>query len=158
MSIRVVDAMRNLRRGRRSSALPFSTIRSVSARRRKAQDCQGIHSPWGERPWASSPLVQFAAGLVTFAQFGIGLLLGMGQFMAAPVAIGQLALALYFWPRPARYRGYGYRPARLRPYGPRPIWRRGARLSMRRATLRRLNSSGPFSPRFCRDRLFSEMS
>ena len=35
---------------------------------------------------------QFAVGGITIAQFGIGLVGGIGQMMAAPLALGQLAL------------------------------------------------------------------
>jgi len=38
----------------------------------------------------------FAVGLITIAQFGIGLLFGLGQFMAGAVVIGQFALGGYF--------------------------------------------------------------
>ncbi|MBN3038522.1 MAG: zinc ribbon domain-containing protein [Candidatus Omnitrophica bacterium] len=39
---------------------------------------------------------QFAIGLVTFAQFGIGIAFGFGQFIASTVAIAQFALGIYF--------------------------------------------------------------
>jgi len=39
---------------------------------------------------------QFAVGLVTIAQFGLGILFGLGQFMAGFVTIGQFALGVYF--------------------------------------------------------------
>ena len=57
--------------------------------------------------------------------------IALGRKAMGVIAIGQFAAGRsrpLLWPRPARYRGYGYRPARLRPYGPRPIWHRGARL------------------------------
>ena len=38
----------------------------------------------------------FAVGLITFAQFGVGLLFGFGQFMAGAVVVGQFALGGYF--------------------------------------------------------------
>lgn len=39
---------------------------------------------------------QFAIGLITIAQFGVGFLFGIGQFMAGTVAIGQFAIAMVF--------------------------------------------------------------
>jgi len=39
---------------------------------------------------------QFAFGLVTIAQFGIGLLFGLGQFMLGFIALGQFAIGAYF--------------------------------------------------------------
>jgi hypothetical protein len=39
---------------------------------------------------------QFAIGVATFSQFGVGLLFAFGQFSAGLVAIGQLALGVYF--------------------------------------------------------------
>jgi hypothetical protein len=39
---------------------------------------------------------QFGLGVITFAQFGFGLLFGFGQFLAAPVVIAQFALSYYF--------------------------------------------------------------
>ena len=38
---------------------------------------------------------QFAVGLITFAQFGIGLLVGLGQFIFGFTALVQFAIALY---------------------------------------------------------------
>ena len=38
---------------------------------------------------------QFAIGLVTFAQVGIGLLFGIGQIATGYVAIGQMAMGYY---------------------------------------------------------------
>ena len=39
---------------------------------------------------------QFAVGLITFAQFGVGLLFGFGQFMLGLTAISQFAITLIF--------------------------------------------------------------
>lgn len=39
---------------------------------------------------------QFAIGLITFAQFGIGFLFGFGQFVAGFAVIAQFALSAYF--------------------------------------------------------------
>jgi len=39
---------------------------------------------------------QFALGVVTFAQFGVGAVFGFGQFMLGIVAIAQFAVALLF--------------------------------------------------------------
>ncbi|MBN2121190.1 MAG: zinc ribbon domain-containing protein [Candidatus Omnitrophica bacterium] len=39
---------------------------------------------------------QFAIGLVTIAQFGIGMLFGFGQFVGGVLAVGQVALGLWF--------------------------------------------------------------
>jgi hypothetical protein len=39
---------------------------------------------------------QFAFGLVTIAQFGIGLLIGMGQFMCGGVVVAQFAAGVVF--------------------------------------------------------------
>ncbi len=39
---------------------------------------------------------QFAFGLITFAQFGVGLLFGFGQFIFGFTAIAQFAIAIYF--------------------------------------------------------------
>jgi len=95
MSIRVVDAMPNLRRGRRSSALPFSTIRSVSARRREAQDCQGIHSP-GEKGHGRHRHWSVRGGSRHICPVRDRAPSWDGPVYGSPVAIGQLALALYF--------------------------------------------------------------
>jgi hypothetical protein len=39
---------------------------------------------------------QFAVGLITVAQFGIGVLFGLGQFVGGFAAVGQFALGLFF--------------------------------------------------------------
>ena len=39
---------------------------------------------------------QFAFGVFTLAQFGIGLVFGFGQFILSPIAIAQIAVALIF--------------------------------------------------------------
>jgi len=39
---------------------------------------------------------QFAIGLITIAQFGVGLLFAFGQFTAGWLAIGQFAVGVYF--------------------------------------------------------------
>ena len=39
---------------------------------------------------------QFAFGLITFAQFGVGPFFALGQFVLGFSAIGQIAIALYF--------------------------------------------------------------
>jgi hypothetical protein len=39
---------------------------------------------------------QFAIGIITFAQFGVGLLFGFGQFIFGLTAISQFAIALIF--------------------------------------------------------------
>lgn len=39
---------------------------------------------------------QFALGLVTIAQFGVGVLFGLGQFVGGVVTVGQFALGIYF--------------------------------------------------------------
>ncbi len=39
---------------------------------------------------------QFAIGLFTLAQFGIGILFGFGQFIMAPTAIAQFAISIFF--------------------------------------------------------------
>ncbi|MFH1507926.1 MAG: hypothetical protein ABIG46_05840 [Candidatus Omnitrophota bacterium] len=39
---------------------------------------------------------QFAIGMVTIAQFGIGALFGFGQFIAGMYAVGQFVLGIYF--------------------------------------------------------------
>ncbi len=39
---------------------------------------------------------QFAIGLITIAQFGIGFLFAFGQFTGGWIAIGQFALGIYF--------------------------------------------------------------
>jgi hypothetical protein len=39
---------------------------------------------------------QFAIGIVTFAQFGVGVLFGFGQFILGATAIGQVAITLFF--------------------------------------------------------------
>jgi hypothetical protein len=39
---------------------------------------------------------QFAIGLITFAQFGIGILFAFGQFTGGLLAIGQVGLGVYF--------------------------------------------------------------
>jgi hypothetical protein len=39
---------------------------------------------------------QFAIGLITIAQFGIGFAFAFGQFTAGYIAIGQVAIAIYF--------------------------------------------------------------
>ncbi|MBF0320342.1 MAG: zinc ribbon domain-containing protein [Nitrospirae bacterium] len=39
---------------------------------------------------------QFAVGLITFAQFGIGVVFGFGQFIAGFTAISQFAIAVAF--------------------------------------------------------------
>jgi hypothetical protein len=39
---------------------------------------------------------QFAIGVITIAQFGVGAVFGFGQFMLGIVAIGQFAVALLF--------------------------------------------------------------
>jgi hypothetical protein len=39
---------------------------------------------------------QFAVGLVTIAQFGVGVLFGLGQFMVGSVVIAQFAAGLVF--------------------------------------------------------------
>lgn len=39
---------------------------------------------------------QFAIGVITFAQFGIGLIFGLGQFLIGYIVIAQFAGAFYF--------------------------------------------------------------
>ena len=39
---------------------------------------------------------QFAIGLITFAQFGIGLLFGVGQFVGGMFCVGQAAFGVFF--------------------------------------------------------------
>lgn len=39
---------------------------------------------------------QFAFGVITIAQFGVGLLFAFGQFTGGIIAIGQFALGIYF--------------------------------------------------------------
>ncbi len=39
---------------------------------------------------------QFAIGLITIAQFGVGFLFGFGQFVGGIIAIGQGAIGIYF--------------------------------------------------------------
>jgi len=39
---------------------------------------------------------QFAIGVITFAQFGVGLLFGFGQFLLGATAIAQFAVTLFF--------------------------------------------------------------
>ncbi|MDQ1258104.1 MAG: hypothetical protein QG656_2713, partial [Candidatus Hydrogenedentes bacterium] len=39
---------------------------------------------------------QFAIGMVTIAQFGVGALFGLGQFMVGLTAVAQFALSAYF--------------------------------------------------------------
>ena len=39
---------------------------------------------------------QFAIGVITIAQFGVGILFGFGQFMLGLTAVGQVAVAIIF--------------------------------------------------------------
>jgi len=63
-----------------------------------------VHVAWGRDKLTGRLLVakgviavgQFAIGLITIAQFGIGFLFAFGQFTGGWLAIGQFAVGVYF--------------------------------------------------------------
>jgi hypothetical protein len=63
-----------------------------------------VHIAFGRHPETGKWMIakgiiaigQFALGLITIAQFGVGFLFGFGQCVAGYIAVGQAAFGIYF--------------------------------------------------------------